>query len=686
MRLSDPVTVIKGVGEKTAALLGKLNIRTVEDLLHAYPRDYDCYEEPVKTAEIERPGVYAVSATLKKRPEVKLTARVKVVTALLVDEAGTLKATWFNMPYLANSLKPGGRYIFRGRVVKNAYGFVMEQPAVLGSDEYERLLHTRQPIYNLTAGLGNKAVSKAVTKALEAFPSQKDYLPGWIREREELAEYNFALRAIHFPADENELLFARKRLVFDDFFLFILSLRLLRGAGERKENGFPAQPGKEAGRLLSELPYELTRAQKETLEDIWKDMGGKSLMSRLVQGDVGSGKTIVAVLALLTAVESGYQGALMAPTEVLARQHFESVTKLFSEHKITCRVVLLVGSMTAKEKRTAYEQIASHEADMIIGTHALIQKKVVYDCLGLVITDEQHRFGVRQRELFSKKGGDPHVLVMSATPIPRTLAIILYGDLDISVMDELPAKRLPIKNCVVDTSFRPNAWKFIGREVAAGRQAYVICPLVEASELSEGENVVDYAKLLGQALPSSVRVDYLHGRMHPAEKERRMTAFAAGEIQVLVSTTVIEVGVDVPNATVILIENAERFGLAGLHQLRGRVGRGAYQSYCIFVNTSGDEEKNKRLEILNKSNDGFYIASEDLKLRGPGDMFGIRQSGLMEFSIGDVFTDAAILKEASKAAEEVLSRDWALESEEYRVLREKIDLELLRRVDGVLAL
>ncbi len=415
-------------------------------------------------------------------------------------------------------------------------------------------------------------------------------------------------------------------------------------------------------------------------------LGGENRVHLLALGDVGSGKTIVAVLALLSAVECGYQGAMMAPTEVLARQHFESVTKLFSEHNVKCRVVLLVGSMTAREKRLVREQIATHEADLIIGTHALIQKSVVYDCLGLVVTDEQHRFGVRQRELFSKKGGDPHVLVMSATPIPRTLAIILYGDLDISVMDELPARRLPVKNCVVDTSYRPNAWKFIGREVAAGRQAYVICPLVEESERAEGENVVDYARLLREALPPSVRVEYLHGRMSAAEKDRRMAAFAANEIHVLVSTTVIEVGVDVPNATVILIENAERFGLAGLHQLRGRVGRGAHQSYCIFVNTSGDEEKNKRLEILNQSNDGFYIASEDLKLRGPGDMFGIRQSGLMEFSIGDVFTDADILKEASESAERVLSEDPALESERYGELRKKIDLELSRRAEGALSL
>ncbi len=686
MKLSDSVTVLKGIGEKTAALMGKLNIRTIEDLLHTYPRSYDRYEETVNTADIKRPGMYAVAATVAKRPEVKLTARVKVVAAVIQDGNGALNAVWFNMPYLANTLKPGGRYIFRGRVVRKPQGLVMEHPAVLGFEEYEKLLHTMQPLYNLTAGLSNKTMGKAVARALEAFPTQKDYLPGWIREKEGLAEYNFALGAIHFPKDEKALLFARKRLVFDDFFLFILNLRLLRGTNARKENGFPVKQGKEALRLLRELPYELTGAQKETLGDILGDMGGKSVMSRLVQGDVGSGKTIVAILALLSAVESGYQGALMAPTEVLARQHYESVTKLFATHKICCRTVLLTGSMTAKEKRMIYEQVASHEADIVIGTHALIQDKVVYDCLGLVVTDEQHRFGVRQREIFSKKGGIPHVLVMSATPIPRTLAIILYGDLDISVMDELPAKRLPIKNCVVDISYRKNAWKFIEKETAAGRQAYVICPLVEESGISDGENVVDYTKKLRSALPSSVRVEYLHGRMRGAEKERLMAAFAVNEIQVLVSTTVIEVGVDVPNATVMMIENAERFGLAGLHQLRGRVGRGSHQSYCIFVNTTEEEEKNKRLEILNQSNDGFYIASEDLKLRGPGDMFGIRQSGLMEFPIGDIFTDADVLKEAAEAAGKVLSEDAALKSEKYRTLREKIDLEFLRRVDNTLVL
>ncbi|QNM05884.1 ATP-dependent DNA helicase RecG [Qiania dongpingensis] len=686
MKLTDSVTAIKGVGEKTARLMEKLGIRNIEDLIHAYPRDYDRYEPAVAVGDISVPGICAVDATVARRPEVKTASRTKVTAAVLQDGSGSLKAVWFNMPYLANALKPGGRYIFRGRVVRNQYGLCMEQAAVLGYDEYEKLLHTRQPVYNLTAGLTNKAMMKAVYQALEALPVQKDYLPDWIRKKEELAEYNFALRTIHFPKDEQELLFARKRLVFDEFFLFILALRLLRGSSERKENGFPVNTVKEAERLEKELPYALTGGQKETLRDIFRDMKGKSLMSRLVQGDVGSGKTIVAVLALLAVVENGYQGAMMAPTEVLAKQHYESITALFSAHGIEKNIVLLTGSMSAREKRGIYEKIASHEADIIVGTHALIQEKVVYDSLGLVITDEQHRFGVRQRKLFSEKGGEPHVLVMSATPIPRTLAIILYGDLDISVIDELPARRLPIKNCVVGVSYRKKAYQFIEGEVKKGHQAYVICPMVEESEQMDGENVIDYARKLRGIFPPFIKVEYLHGRMSGAEKEEIMEAFAENRIHVLVSTTVIEVGIDVPNATVMLVENAERFGLAQLHQLRGRVGRGSFQSYCIFVNGSEDEEKNKRLEILNKSNDGFYIASEDLKMRGPGDIFGIRQSGLMEFSIGDVFTDADILKETAEAAETVLSEDPDLSSEKHRVLRQKIDLLLARRADSALAL
>ena len=391
----------------------------------------------------------------------------------------------------------------------------------------------------------------------------------------------------------------------------------------------------------------------------------------LIQGDVGSGKTVVATIALINTVIAGYQGALMAPTEVLARQHYESFVKGFEKAGLDIRVELLVGSMTAKQKKEAYARIADGTAGIIVGTHALIQEKVEYKELALVITDEQHRFGVNQRRDFSQKGKSPHILVMSATPIPRTLAIILYGDLDISIIDEMPANRLPIKNCVVDESYRPKAYAFIHKQVASGRQCYVICPMVEDSEAVEAENVVDYTAMLKKELPD-IRIEYLHGKMRPSLKNEVMERFAAHETDVLVSTTVIEVGVNVPNSTVMMVENSERFGLAQLHQLRGRVGRGEYQSYCIFVTGNKSEKIRKRLEILNKSNDGFKIAEEDLRLRGPGDFFGVRQSGDFDFGIADVFTDAKTLKEASDAAKDMLKKDPELKLENNVYLKQKV--------------
>jgi ATP-dependent DNA helicase RecG len=433
-------------------------------------------------------------------------------------------------------------------------------------------------------------------------------------------------------------------------------------------------------KIKDNLPYSLTGAQQKVLDEVYNDLESGQVMNRLIQGDVGSGKTIIAILALLQVAYHGEQGAFMVPTEVLAKQHYESMVQLFEEHSIDKKTILVTGSMTAKEKRIAYEKIASHEADIIVGTHALIQEKVVYDKLALVITDEQHRFGVGQREMLGKKGEEPHVLVMSATPIPRTLAIIIYGDLDISIIDELPANRLPIKNCVVNTGYRKKAYDFIKSEVLKGRQAYVICPMVEASEMIEAENVLDYSKALQQALPG-ISVEYLHGKMKPKEKNKIMEQFSLGEIQILVSTTVIEVGVNVPNATVMMIENAERFGLAQLHQLRGRVGRGKYQSYCIMVNGSEKNDTKERLEILNKSNDGFYIASEDLKLRGPGDIFGIRQSGDMEFKLGDIFTDSNLLKTVSEEVREILCEDPELELEKHLELRNKLEEYLEKSYD-----
>ena len=667
--MSRSLRTLKGVGEKTEKLLHKAGIADVEGLLRYYPRNYDVYEMPENIADLEEGTVKAVSAAVSSGVYMNTAGRLKVITVTVSDKSGRLNVVWFNAPYLRSMLKKGSVFVFRGRVVRKNGKLELEHPEIFTPAAYEKVLHNMQPVYRLTAGLTNKALTKLVRQTLEDRSLQTEYLPDEIRERYQLADINFALRAIHFPGNMEELLTARKRLVFDEFLLFILSVQLLKEKTEEAENHFPMKMTWTTEEVIERLPYNLTRAQMNTWHEIERDLAGRSLMSRLVQGDVGSGKTIIAFLAMILAGENGYQSALMVPTEVLARQHYEAFVSLKEEQGLSTRAVLLTGSSTAKEKREIYEEIRSGSADVIIGTHALIQEKVEYNNLGLVITDEQHRFGVKQREALTTRGNPPNVLVMSATPIPRTLAIILYGDLDISVIDELPAKRLPIKNCVVDTSYRPKAYSFIEKQVREGRQAYIICPMVEESEGLEAENVTDYIEKVRSSLSQDIRVEYLHGKMKAKDKNRIMEEFAAGDIQVLVSTTVVEVGVNVPNATVMMVENAERFGLAQLHQLRGRVGRGEYQSYCIFIQGNKEETTSRRLEILNKSNDGFYIAGEDLKLRGPGDLFGIRQSGLMEFRIGDIFNDADILKDASSAAGGILALDPDLSLAQHRELK-----------------
>lgn len=672
MANDQSIETLKGIGEKTAKLFEKVGIRTIDDLLHYYPRGYDTYGEPKAIGELSEDETGTVEGFLKSGATGVHVNGLSIVQATISDMTGKLRLVWYHMPYLKNTLRPDSHFIFRGRVIRKKNGLTMEQPQMFKPEAYEELLSSMRPVYAQTKGLGNKMITSAVEQALAFRTLERDYLPAGLRIANELAEYNFAIEHIHFPSNEEELKFARKRLVYDEFFFFLLAVRHLKEKRQNVQSPFHMEKQDECRKLLVDLPYRLTNAQLRTLEEVLKDLKSGSVMNRLIQGDVGSGKTIIAVLALLAACENGYQGALMVPTEVLARQHFESVTELFEKHGVDKKVILLTGSMTAKEKRIVYEKVVSHEADIIIGTHALIQEKIVYDNLALVITDEQHRFGVAQREMFGNKGQMPHVLVMSATPIPRTLAIILYGDLDISVIDELPANRLPIKNCVVDKSYRPRAYRFIENEVKNGRQAYVICPMVEESEMIDAENVLDYTKILRQNLPG-IRVEYLHGKMKGKEKNKIMEEFAAGEIQVLVSTTVIEVGVNVPNATVMMIENAERFGLAQLHQLRGRVGRGDKQSYCIMVNASGNKEKNRRLDVLNKSNDGFYIASEDLKLRGPGDIFGIRQSGDLEFQLADIYTDAVTLKKVSEDVNRLLEQDENLEQEENQELKKRLD-------------
>lgn len=660
---------IKGVGEKTQKLFEKIGIYTVGDLIRYYPRGYGVYEEATPIFEVEEGHIQTVSGAVFGKVQVSGTRNMQVTTAHIKDLTGTIQVIWFRMPFLRNTLKSGQPVTLRGKVTRRRNHLVMEHPELFcPPDKYDEKLNTLQPIYGLTAGLSNNTVMKAVKQALEGLNLSKESFPEELRLKYQLAEYNYAVRGIHFPEDKEVFYHARKRLVFEEFLSFILSLRKLKTSNERMSNEYVMEEHPAVKELIRKLPYQLTNAQTKVWQEISENMKSDTVMSRLVQGDVGSGKTIVAVLALLNTAMNGYQGAMMAPTEVLARQHYESICKLFDTYDIPVKVVLLTGSMTAKEKRKVYDRIECGLAKIIIGTHALIQDKVFYDNLALVITDEQHRFGVKQRETFANKGGVPHILVMSATPIPRTLAIILYGDLDISVIDELPANRLPIKNCVVDTSYRNTAYAFMKKQIAEGRQCYVICPMVEESESMEAENVIDYAGELQKEMGDGILVSYLHGKMKQAQKDEIMTQFGENKIQILVSTTVIEVGIDVSNATVMMIENAERFGLAQLHQLRGRVGRGKYQSYCIFMSASKSKETKERLEILNHSNDGFQIASEDLRLRGPGDFFGIRQSGLMDFKLADVYQDSNVLKMANEAA------NW-LEEEKIDLLKILPDYE-----------
>lgn len=682
MKSDMSVVGLKGVGEKTQKLFEKLSVRTVGELLHFFPRDYDTFKEPVPIAEAPCGEVCAIYACVLGIPNERRIRQLHILNVSISDASGKMQLTFFNMPFLKKVLKPGGYYLFRGTVQGGQEGKKrMEQPRIFALQDYLNQTDTLIPRYSLTKGLTNQAVQKAVKQAFAGFEFEPEYYPQTMLDSYGLLPVRQALLQIHFPDNTEALAAARKRLVFDEFFSFLFLLRKNKQLNTGLPNAYRMFETADTVRFLEQLSFPLTRAQKRVWQEIREDFGSPHCMNRLIQGDVGSGKTILAVLALLMTAANGYQGALMAPTEVLAIQHFETIQGYTESFGLAFRPVLLVGSMSAAQKREARRQIASGEANLIIGTHALIQEKVSYCKLALVVTDEQHRFGVRQRELLSEKGEDPHILVMSATPIPRTLAIILYGDLDISVVDELPANRLPIKNCVVNSSYRPKAYRFIADQVAEGRQVYCICPQVEAGELEELENVEEYAKKLTGVLPATVQVAHLHGKMRPSDKARIMEEFAAHSIDVLVSTTVIEVGINVPNATVMLVENAERFGLAQLHQLRGRVGRGEHQSYCIFISTKENKETMERLQILNHSNDGFYIASQDMKLRGPGDLFGIRQSGEFSFRLGDIYTDASVLSQASDAVDKLLAADPQLTLPEHALLAQYLENAAANSVD-----
>jgi len=673
MIFQDSITMIKGVGSKTTALFSKLHIETAGELLYDFPREYDHFETPVCISKLTAGKVMAVRAVVIGTPSTVRAKSLVITRVKAGDVTGCLWLTYFRMPYIKNTLKPGMTFVFRGMVQKGAKDtLTMEHPRIYTPEEYEKLAGTLQPRYGLTAGITNHMISKCMRQVLSELPIE-EYLPAALLDEYRLLPLKQAFEWIHFPPSMDEMLQARRRLVFDEFMAFLIQIKRQKEHNETLLIEEPMSAASETDSLIQSLPYALTGAQKRVWQEIENDLQSHVAMNRLVQGDVGSGKTILAFLAMLLCAANGRQACLMAPTEVLAAQHYEALASLIKEYALPITPVLLIGSMTAKQKREAYERIAVGEANAIIGTHALIQEKVKYRKLGLVITDEQHRFGVRQREMLAQKGEAVHVLVMSATPIPRTLAIVLYGDLHVSMLDELPANRLPIKNCVVNTDYRPKAYTFLQNQISQGRQAYVICPMVEEGEMEGVENVTDYTEKLRAALPDSIRIASLHGKMKADEKQRIMDAYAAHELDILVSTTVIEVGINVPNATVMLVENAERFGLAQLHQLRGRVGRGKDQSYCIFMTGDDSGGKNERLNVLNRSNDGFYIANEDLKLRGPGDLFGVRQSGLMEFALGDIYQDSDILLYASQAADQVLCDQVHLDETSPFFIKKEID-------------
>ena len=674
MKYSDDIINLKGIGEKKAKLFYRLGIHTVKDLLLYYPRDYQTFGQPVKITEASREEPVTIELFLSASFKWKKIRNLSIGSGVGSDGENKISITYFNTPYLKSRLTAGSSYLFRGKVKMENGKYHMDQPKIFTWDEYCEKMGQLQPCYGLTAGLTNRTIAKAVEQALKSYDEIEcipEYIPEDIMQTYKLISKRDAVYQIHFPKDWDCLVEARKRLVFDEFFLFILSVRRMKEYNETLDTDYPMIETAWTERFLENLPYHLTNAQLRVWREIERDLVSGKCMNRLVQGDVGVGKTVLAFLALLLAVSNGYQGALMAPTEILASQHFEQISNMTRQYGLPFKPVLLTGSVSAAGKRDIYNKIEAGEANVIVGTHALIQEKLIYQKLALVITDEQHRFGVRQRENLSKKGGQAHVLVMSATPIPRTLAIILYGDLHLSVVDELPSDRLPVKNCVVGTSYRKKAYEFIIKEVRRGNQAYVICPMVESGEKGDDEleNVMDYGEKLRNELPEEIRIEILHGKMKSSDKKRIMEAFAGGDVHVLVSTTVIEVGINVPNATVMMIENAERFGLAQLHQLRGRIGRGKEQSYCIFMNCSEKEKSMDRLKILNNSNDGFFIAEEDLKLRGPGDLFGIRQSGAMEFRIADIYQDAEILKKVSMTVDRLLVEDANLETERCALLR-----------------
>lgn len=679
--LDFPLTVLDGIGPKKAEDYMKMGILNLKDLIEYYPRDYEMSTGFTSISDLTPGETFMVRGRLITSAVTRRFGKTVMTSVVLSDGSGDVTLVFYNQPYLQKTLSLHKEVVVRGKTTQKYNRIQFQSPKFLHEKDLIFMEDKSVvPVYKSLKGVSQKQLRLAIAQGMDIAKLElRDFLPDQILTTYKLMPLFEAMNQVHYPDGETSLIAGRRRLVFDEFLLFQLGLMMIRKDQTKAENLYPIDKQDLYSKMIKTLPYKLTGAQERTMAEIMGDMTGPYAMNRLIQGDVGSGKTIIAALSMLLIADSGHQSVLMAPTEVLARQHYESLSGALTDLGLT--TCLLVGSMTKKQKESTYDAIESGQVDVIIGTHALIQEGVGFKSLGLVITDEQHRFGVRQREIIAGKGHFPHVLVMSATPIPRTLGLILYGDMDVSIMDERPPGRQEIETYSVNTAYRNRLYEFMAKEVAKGHQCYVVCPKVEPDEdldelADEGNgltDVVTYSESIRQYLPIHIKVAYLHGRMTPSEKETIMTDYVEGKIHILVSTTVIEVGINVPNATIMMIENADRFGLAQLHQLRGRVGRGSSKSYCVLVTDSKNPTCHKRMEIMTKSTDGFVIAEKDLELRGHGDLLGIKQSGLPSFKLADIMEDALTLKEANEVARSLMDYPDLLKEEDYKLLKMKIN-------------
>ena len=670
--LKKSIQSVKGVGPQKLKKLQKINIRTIEDLIYYFPRTYEDRRTVTKIRDCADGGKANIVVTIQETPKVQRPRRKLSITKVLAkDDTGYCTLVWFNQDYIKRQIYVGQVIGVNGNIKRKNGHVEVHNVTYEDIKSEDKKIGSIVPIYPLTDRLSNNEMISLTSKVLEEYSEEvMDILPIDMLEKYQLCSIVEALHNIHFPKDRDSYIQAKRRLVFDEFFILQLGLLLIKTKNAMEMKGIPFDSVKEIDEMIEGLPFKLTEAQIRAFREINEDMESPRQMNRLIQGDVGSGKTIIAALAIYKSVKSGYQAVFMAPTEILAMQQYESMIETFNSHNIS--VGLLTGSLSKKAKQEVLDNTCNGNIKVLVGTHALIEENVQFKNLGLAITDEQHRFGVRQRALLSEKGKNPDILVMSATPIPRTLALILYGDLDISIINQLPPGRKKIKTYSVSKDYKKRIYDFINKQVAEGRQAYIVCPLVEESESLDLQSAVDLYEELKEDHLKNLRIGLLHGKMKSSEKDQVMYQFKEKLIDVLISTTVIEVGVNVPNANIIVIENAERFGLAQLHQLRGRVGRGKHQSYCILINEGTSKISRERMRIMEQSNDGFVISEKDLELRGPGDFFGTRQHGIPELKVANIFTDMVILKEVQKEANNILKKDPYLKNPKYEKIRQKI--------------